>query len=195
MKNNFWFFVGILFFTLLVAYLPGLVFDAMEKIDLPTITTVFFIIIAVVFWVVQIIISMGLIHISIKFIKSEKPVFSDLFAKANKIIDYVASSIVYSIIVTIGFILLIAPGVIFMIRFQFYQYLIIEKNKGPIEALKISWRMTKGSVWNLILFWILVMLVNIAGAIALGIGLLASIPVTMIAMAWVYKKLDAVPNA
>jgi len=195
MKNNFWFFVGAYAFIILISYFPVIVASIFEKIELPTIFTVLFFIISLVFGLAQVVLSMGLIYISIKLVKGEKPVFKDLFKKANKIIDYIISSMIYSIIVTFGFILLIIPGIIFATRFQFYQYLIIDKNKGPIEALEISWKMTKGSVWNLFLLWLLFVLINIAGAIVLGIGLLATVPTTMIAMAWVYKKLDTKQNA
>ena len=195
MKNNFWFFVGAYAFIILISYFPVIVASIFEKIELPTIFTVLFFIISLVFGLAQVVLSMGLIYILIKLVKGEKPVFKDLFKKANKIIDYIISSMIYSIIVTFGFILLIIPGIIFATRFQFYQYLIIDKNKGPIEALEISWKMTKGSVWNLFLLWLLFVLINIAGAIVLGIGLLATVPTTMIAMAWVYKKLDTKQNA
>ena len=77
-----------------------------------------------------------------------------------------------------------------MIRFQFYQYLIIEKKSGPIQALKTSWRMTRGSAWNLFILWLIIIIINLAGALALGIGLFFTVPTTMVAMAYVYKKLE-----
>lgn len=189
MKKNFWFFVGILAFTFLISYLPTAVASGFEEIELPTIFTAIFFLVGFIFWAIQLVISMGLVYIAVKFVKGEKPVFNDLFVKANKIIDWVASTIVYSIIITVGFILLIVPGIIFVTRFQFYQYFIIDQNKGPIEALRLSWRITKGSTWNLILFGLLLLLINIAGALVLIVGLLATIPTTMVALAWVYKKL------
>ncbi|OIO49228.1 MAG: hypothetical protein AUJ34_01520 [Parcubacteria group bacterium CG1_02_41_12] len=215
MKKNFWFFVGLILFILAVSYIPALIFNAFDKVELPTIVTVFFFIMAIVFWVIQLVISIGLIHIALKFTNNAKSVFADLFGKANKIVDYFLSTLLYSLIVasgyillfvlshfnlisgladSVGFILVIVFGIIFATRLQFYQYYIVDKDKSPIKALKASWAATNGSVWNLILFWLLMMLINLAGALALGIGLFLTIPTTMIAMAFVYKKLSSTKN-
>lgn len=52
--------------------------------------------------------------------------------------------VVYMVIVGIGFILLIVPGIIWSARLIPGQILIIDQNVGPIEALKRSWAMTRG---------------------------------------------------
>ena len=106
MKKNFWFFVGLILFILAVSYIPALIFDAFDKVELPTIVTVFFFIMGIVFWVIQLVISIGLIHIALKFTNNAKSVFADLFGKANKIVDYFLSTLLYSLIVASGYILL-----------------------------------------------------------------------------------------
>jgi uncharacterized membrane protein len=42
-----------------------------------------------------------------------------------------------------GFILLILPGIIVVVRSFFTQYFIVDKNMGPVEAIKASWALTK----------------------------------------------------
>lgn len=44
-----------------------------------------------------------------------------------------------------GMILLLVPGIIVILRSFFTQYFIVDKNMGPIEAIKASWALTKGS--------------------------------------------------
>jgi len=39
-------------------------------------------------------------------------------------------------------------GIVLM-RFSLFEFLIIDKNVGPIQALKMSWRLSKGRVWLL----------------------------------------------
>ncbi len=82
-------------------------------------------------------------------------------------------------------------GTIWSIRLSKFPYFIIDKGRNPIDALKDSWAMTRGSTWNLMLFNLLLLLVNLLGALAFGVGLLATIPTTQLAHAFVYRKLSA----
>jgi uncharacterized membrane protein len=73
----------------------------------------------------------------------------------------------------------------------FFDYLIVDKNSRIIESLKKSWEITKGSTWNLFLLYLLLGLINLLGIFALIVGLFWSIPTTMIAEAFVYRKLSS----
>jgi len=147
-----------------------------------------FVISNILVFVVNTIIDMGLIRIAIKFAEREKPVFSDLFYTPS-LINYVLTSIMSAVIVLIGLILFIIPGVIFALRIQFSKYLVIDKRLGPVEAIQKSWGMTKGISFNLFLFAILLMLINLLGLLAFIVGLFISVPLTMVANAFVYRKL------
>ena len=74
---------------------------------------------------------------------------------------------------------------------HFYIYFIVEKEVGPIEAIKKSWNLTKGSFWNLFLFGLLSGGIQILGIVALLIGLVFTTPTVWIARAVVYEKLKA----
>ena len=76
------------------------------------------------------------------------------------------------------------------VRFQFYNYLLVSGDTGVIDALHQSFVMTKGAVWKLSLFALLVVLINIAGLLVFIVGLLATIPMTLIAYARVYRILQ-----
>ena len=60
---------------------------------------------------------------------------------------------------------------------------------GPIEALKKSSQITKGVKLDLLVFSFLLTGINILGVLAFGIGLILTIPTTIIATAFVYRKL------
>jgi uncharacterized membrane protein len=140
-------------------------------------------------WVVGIILDIGMIKIALKFINKQTPVLADLYNHYPLFANYALGLILSWLIIMGGLILLIVPGIIFAVRLQFVSLLILDKGLGPIEALKKSWQLTKGVSWNLFLFDLLIGLINILGALALGIGLLWTIPTTSIASAFVYKKL------
>ena len=85
--------------------------------------------------------------------------------------------------------MLIVPGVIWAIKYQFFAYLIVDKKMGPWEAIQKSGEMTAGNKGNLFLLGLILALINIAGAICLLVGLFATIPTTMLAIVYVYRKL------
>jgi uncharacterized membrane protein len=94
-------------------------------------------------------------------------------------------------VVAFGLVLLIVPGIILAIKYVFYDYLIIDKELGPLEALRESSRITGGVKWQLFIFMLLVFLINFAGILFFGVGLLLTIPATTIATAYVYRRLLA----
>ena len=112
-------------------------------------------------------------------------------SKYHVVLEYLVATVLYAAMVIVGFILLIIPGVYLALKYQFYKFLIVDKEMQPIEALKESARMTKGHMWQLFwLFW-LALGINILGLLALGVGLFITIPTTLLAYTFVYKRLSA----
>jgi len=147
---------------------------------------------AFLFWIVQtvldLIIGIGIIKIAIEFIDKKVPEYKDLFYY-QPIVNYFIVALLTGLIVVVGLILLIIPGIYFGLRLKFAVYLVIDKNLGPVEAIKKSWKMTKGNVWNLFFFGFLLGLINILGFLCLIIGLFITVPLSMLATAFVYRKL------
>jgi uncharacterized membrane protein len=139
----------------------------------------------------SIIFSLGLIKISLEICDGKEPKISDLFSQYRLFFRFLFTSILKSLICLFGFILLIIPGIIFSIRLSFFDYLIVDKNSRIVESLKRSWEITKGSTLNLFLLYLLLVLINLLGVFALIVGLFWSIPTTMIAEAFVYRKLSS----
>jgi uncharacterized membrane protein len=90
--------------------------------------------------------------------------------------------------VTVGWIFFILPGFIALLRFAFFPYFIIDKNVGPIAALKMSWEATKDHVWEMFAFWVAIrVLVSIA--FFTWFGIILSWPLSTLAYAYFYRKL------
>ncbi len=101
------------------------------------------------------------------------------------------TTILQGIIVVVGLVLLIIPGIVAALMLSMSQLLVVDKKLMPIEALKESYRLTKGHLLQLFLFALTIAAINIVGAILLLVGLLVSIPVSLVAAAYVYKKLSS----
>jgi uncharacterized membrane protein len=190
MKSNILFFIGILIAMMAIEAVPSLIGDLLEE-D--------YLIISIVFEIISIILNMavgmGLVRILLIFCDGEQPEFADLFSCFHLVPKYFLSSLLYGLIVLAGFILLIVPGIIWAIKFQFFPYFIVEGGLGPIESLKRSSTITDGAKMDLFLFGLLLLGINIVGLLCLIIGLFVSIPVTMLALAYVYRTLLAQAEA
>lgn len=103
---------------------------------------------------------------------------------------YLGATILSGILILLGLVLLIIPGIIIGLALSFATYLVIDKGLGPVAALKQSWSMTHGNRWRLFLLVMLLVLLNIVGALALLVGLLVTIPVSMIASVHAYRFLE-----
>ncbi|MBP6942689.1 MAG: DUF975 family protein [Candidatus Buchananbacteria bacterium] len=114
----------------------------------------------------------------------------DLKTEPMLLVRFFAAQLVAGILIVIGFVLLIVPGVYLALRFMFAPYAIVDKNLGPIEALKYSGELTKGIKWQLLGYSIVAILIILLGAIALLVGLLVAVPVVMFASVHIYRKLQ-----
>lgn len=184
MMSNPGFFVILMLIVGLVYVLVGFA-QEMTKESAPILSLV----LAIASGVLQIIIGIGLIRISLRFCDNEKGEFSDLFSCLPLFFPYLLASILYGLIVLGGTILLVIPGIIWGIKYMFFSYLIVDRAAGPVESLKGSSAITKGVKGKLFLFLLALMGINLLGAMALLIGLLATIPTSMLATAYVYRKL------
>ncbi|MBS2028093.1 MAG: hypothetical protein JST54_09340 [Deltaproteobacteria bacterium] len=120
---------------------------------------------------------------SIDLSKPAEVFFEDFF-------PYLLTSILYSLVVAAGLVLLIVPGVIWGLMFMFATYLVVDKKLDPISAFVESKRLTKGIKGQLLGFALLAIGINLLGALALGVGLLFTIPITVIAGAYVLRRLQ-----
>lgn len=183
-KSNIGFFIGLLIVAGLIQYVTDIIAAIIEA-DAPVLS----IIIRIAAFVLSIIIGMGLIKIFLRFCDGEKGEFSDLFSCYPLFFKYLVGSILYGLIVSVGLILLIIPGIIWAIKFQFFDYLIVDKGLGPIDALEKSSEITRGVKWDLFIFDMLIGIINLLGFLCLLVGLFVTIPTTMVATAFVYRKL------
>ena len=110
---------------------------------------------------------------------------------------YLLASLLLGITIAVGLVLLIVPGIIFTLMFLFTTFIVIDRELGPIEAMKESHRITRGHKWPLLGFLLLLMLVNLGGLLAFIVGLLVTIPVSSLAVTHAYRVLGgrAAPDA
>ncbi len=106
-------------------------------------------------------------------------------------VRFAGASVLSGLAIIIGLLLLIVPGIILGIMFSLSLYLVVERELGPVAALKESARLTKGNRWKLFLLGLAIMGINILGFLALVIGLLVTMPLSSLAVVHAYRVLAA----
>lgn len=186
-KENFWFFVGIILITGIIGFVYNYFQPrANEEYTLPLVVTI---LITALYIFIQTVIKMGIIKISLKFTDGKKAEYADLINTYKLFWRYFFSSVLYALIVTAGLLLLIIPGIIWAIRYQFFGYFVLDEGAGPFEAIAKSGDITRGAWWDLLFFWTAKFVINLVGFFALLIGLFWSYPTTLVADAHVYRQL------
>lgn len=147
-------------------------------------------VLAIIFWVVGMIMGIGVIKISLMLSRDQKPEISELFSNGSLIIKYLVAVLCVGLASLIGFILLIVPGIIVSVMLSMAKYFVVDKEMGPIASLRASQALTKGARWQLFVFGAVMLLFNIAGLLCLVIGLLVTIPASSIAAVYVYDQLS-----
>lgn len=104
-----------------------------------------------------------------------KDIFSP-FENVERYLNVILAELLKSAIVAIGMFLLIVPGIIFACKLAFVKFLVLDRNMGPVEAVKESWNMTRGYAGDIFLIGLIAVPLAIAGMILLVVGL---IPVVM----------------
>ena len=184
-KKNLSFFIVLLLVNEVIYYVP--VFIARLLKEENTLLFILFFLLAIF---LRLITSLGIMKIALKICDNQKPQISDLFSSFPLFFTYLWTTILFGLITVVGYIFFIIPGIFLTIMYGFYGYFIVDKNLGVVDSLKGSADITIRIKIKLFLFEIILVLINMLGALALLIGLFVSVPTTMIAKAYVYRKLS-----
>lgn len=134
--------------------------------------------------------SIGVLRIHL-LVTDRRPVsFNDLFSGGQWFWPFLGSSFLVALIAGIGMLLFVIPGIILGIYLSFVPFLVIDQNISAGQAIGESFRLLKGSFWSVLGFVFLAFLLNLLGALLLGFGLLVTIPVTGLALAYIYRRLQ-----
>ncbi len=88
--------------------------------------------------------------IFVQAVRKIKPDFEYLIKgfMENYLHIILANLLVFALVI-LGFFALIIPGIIIACRLAFVSYIIMDKKLDPIEAVEMSWRLTRGYGWKI----------------------------------------------
>jgi len=78
-------------------------------------------------------------------------------------------------LVVLGMFALIIPGIIIACRLSFVSYIVMDKKLDPIEAVELSWKITRGHGWTIFFMGFASIFIVIFGLILMIVGILPAI--------------------
>lgn len=136
----------------------------------------------------------GLMMIGIKIARNESVSGTEVFAHFDKILPLAAATILMYILCAIGFVLLVLPGIYLLVAYTLTMPLIADKGMGPWQALETSRKAITKHWFPFFGFLIVVLLMYLAGFLALLIGLIWVLPLLAIAFGIVYRNIFGGPQ-
>jgi hypothetical protein len=128
-----------------------------------------------------------------KLIKIEdeggKPEIADVFKGFDDFVPALVSILVGSIIVGIGFLLCILPGLLLVAILPTAAYLVALGEKDGINALKRAWDAVKGNLLSAFFCMLVLGIVGQLGLILCFVGVIITMPITFIGSYHMAKQL------
>jgi len=114
--------------------------------------------------------------IFVQAVRKVKPDF-ELLIKGfweNYLNSILANLMVFALVV-LGLFALIVPGIIIGCRLAFTGYIVMDKKLDPIEAVELSWKLTKGHGWTIFLMGFVSFFILMFGLILMIVGILPAL--------------------
>jgi hypothetical protein len=118
-----------------------------------------------------------------------------VLAYFSKILPILLMMILMYVLVLIGFVLFIIPGIYLSVAYYLALPLIVEKNLGPWEALEASRKAITKRWFAIFGLFVVLTLINLATVVTLFIGMIWTIPMSVIAFGILYRNIFGVEAA
>jgi uncharacterized membrane protein len=127
----------------------------------------------------------------LKAVRGERIEVRDIFITFQRNYwNVIIANVVVGIIIGLGIVMLIVPGIIFACRLAFVPYLVVDREMDVMDALRVSWDMTRGYGWQIFLMGLLAIPVVLLGLICLFVGVIVSVMWISAAFAVMYHAVE-----
>jgi hypothetical protein len=140
----------------------------------------------------------GVAYVYLKVVRGEKIDIKDMFDVFHNYANAVLANILTNLIIGVGIVFFIVPGIIFACKLAFVPYLVVDEKMDAIDAIKESWRRTDGYSMAIFLMALLAIPIYIFGLVLCGVGILLSMIWIELAFAAIYYavyKYDSYPKS
>jgi len=136
--------------------------------------------------VVGYLINAALVRGALHEVDGQRPSLGSFFRFTN-IGNVILASILVGVLTAIGLILFVIPGLIVAFLSWWTLQYVIDRHDSATDGLRSSFRAISSQAGSVLLLALALIGINILGAIPFGLGLLITIPVSVIASTYAYR--------
>ncbi len=175
LKANFWPLVGV---TLLICVMHA-VLIGVDRQGLHLIDTLF-----------SGVIGAGSLYYTLLKARGQPAELGDAFAGFTRaFLTLLVIAIVKGLLVTLGVLCLILPGIYLAVAYSFTALVAVDKRLGFWETMELSRRVVTRNWWPVFALCLLAIPVLLVGVLALGVGIFVAIPLIVGAFVYAYEDL------
>ena len=145
---------------------------------------------------IQIVISIAIlpvfigIHIlGMRHAESKSTTSTEIFGYFSKIPALFLCYLIMVMMIMLGTLLLVLPGIYLLFAYMFSMHLVVEKNMPAWRALETSRKVITKVWFRFFGLYVLIIFINLLAAIPLFIGLIWTVPWSVLTMSMVYNQL------
>ena len=133
-------------------------------------------------------VTLGMVRTTIKSVDKKDLSIGELF-HVHLFGKYIVTAILYLIMFFGGLMLFVVPGLYWGMKYQFATYLVVDRKLSIAASFEESARMVQGHEWDLFAYWLVMILLNVLGLLMFGIGIVITLPVTLVGYTYLYRQL------
>ncbi len=142
-------------------------------------------------WYLQI----GFTILFLNIARGESAEIGDLFSGGPYFLRMIGNSFLFSLMIVVGFVACIIPGIILVLMFWPYVYVLVDRDSRGIGCLAESKDITQGTWLPLFLIYLVSAVINFLGVCAACVGLLFTIPWTQLMLSVAYCRMTGQQTA
>jgi hypothetical protein len=135
-------------------------------------------------------IEVGFLQICIALLDGGEPTFADIFRHLALAPKFLAGQVLYLLMVVLGLLLLVVPGVYLGARYALFSFCMVAGKTNLMRSFQQSVILSMGAKTDLLWILVVLFLLNALGASLLGLGLLITVPLSVLMMTSVYRQLS-----
>jgi uncharacterized membrane protein len=180
-----WIFVTAIFAYIVIALIVNLIFSVILPSDDVSIEEAK----SILAMPVMVPIMLGIVMLAIKHVRSQELILASIFDYFVIVWSLVFASVAMYVLIIIGFLLLILPGIYLSVAYRFTLPLIADKQLGIWEAMERSRRTVSKRWFKFLGLDIVIYAMVLLSLLSFGIGLIWTIPIAFITNALLYHHL------
>ncbi|HEY4263470.1 MAG TPA: hypothetical protein VGM98_25125 [Schlesneria sp.] len=138
---------------------------------------------------VQTFLQVGQAQLLLNVARGDRAQISDLFSGGRYFWRMLGATLLFSIMIGLGTLACIIPGIILAMMFFSYAYALVDENPPGVECLSRARAAAKDNLGAILVIFLATVGINILGALMLCVGLLATFPLTTLMLAVTYCKM------